>query len=426
MFSDLNQIAHFVLEAFLHTWPYLVLSIPLAVAVRMSDASHYIRRAFVGHPLKAILLATVIGAFSPFCSCGVIPIITSLLIAGVPLGPVMAFWIASPSMDPEIFLLSVGMIGHELAVARVVATLILSLSAGYIAHQLEQRRYFASGILREQRRNTQWSWRNVTRPAITTLRSVITPAQPTLQPTPAGATIALSSIESVEESRPVAVSTPESSCETGACATVPVANIIPLTAVETASCCASAPAQIETIPSATIETTSCCGDGAKAVESASSCATGTCGVGTASAKSVSRWNDLWEATRDTTLMIAKFMLIAYVLEALITLYVPQEAIINLLGEGNPLAIGTSALVGIPIYTSNLTALPLIGGLLNQGMIPGAALAFLIAGPTTTLPAMTAVFGIAKPRIFALYVAISLVGAIVLGYGYQFYLMMGAI
>ncbi len=103
------------------------MTIPLAVVVQMSSTSRYIKRAFQARPITAILLATVVGAFSPFCSCAVIPVIASLLISGVPLAPVMSFWIASPSMDPEIFFLSVGMIGWELAVRRLAATLVLSL-----------------------------------------------------------------------------------------------------------------------------------------------------------------------------------------------------------------------------------------------------------------------------------------------------------
>jgi uncharacterized membrane protein YraQ (UPF0718 family) len=78
----------------------------------------------------------------------------------------------------------------------------------------------------------------------------------------------------------------------------------------------------------------------------------------------------------------------------------------------------AALLGVPAYASNLTALPMIGGLLAQGMSPAAALAFLIAGPTTTLPAMAAVQGLASRRVFALYVSFSLVGAVVLGYLYS--------
>lgn len=45
-------------------------------------------------------------------------------------------------------------------------------------------------------------------------------------------------------------------------------------------------------------------------------------------------------------------------------------------------------------------------------------AFLIAGPTTKLPAMAAVWGLASRRVFALCVSFSLVGAVVLGYLYH--------
>jgi uncharacterized membrane protein YraQ (UPF0718 family) len=117
-------------------------------------------------------------------------------------------------------------------------------------------------------------------------------------------------------------------------------------------------------------------------------------------------------------MILKFMLIAFVLEALITFYVPQDAVVTALGNKNPLAIVLAGLIGVPMYTSNLAALPLVEGLLGQGMLPGAALAFLIAGPTTTIPAMSAVYGITKPRVFLLYVSLALFGSIILGYGYQ--------
>jgi uncharacterized membrane protein YraQ (UPF0718 family) len=89
-----------------------------------------------------------------------------------------------------------------------------------------------------------------------------------------------------------------------------------------------------------------------------------------------------------------------------------------LGYQSQWAIPAAALFGVPVYTSNLTVLPMIGGLLAQGMNPAAALAFLISGPTTTLPAMAAVWGIASRRVFALYISFSLVGALVAGYAYS--------
>jgi uncharacterized membrane protein YraQ (UPF0718 family) len=117
-------------------------------------------------------------------------------------------------------------------------------------------------------------------------------------------------------------------------------------------------------------------------------------------------------------MVIKFMALAFFLEALITLYIPSEWIAGLVGHQNSFAIPLAALIGVPAYTSNLAALPMVSGLLTQGMNPAAGLAFLIAGPTTTLPAMAAVWGLTTRRVFVLYVSFSLVGAIVVGYVYS--------
>jgi uncharacterized membrane protein YraQ (UPF0718 family) len=119
--------------------------------------------------------------------------------------------------------------------------------------------------------------------------------------------------------------------------------------------------------------------------------------------------------------LGRWLLLAFFLEALITLYVPQAAIANLLGESNRLAVPLAALIGVPLYLNNMGALPIVAGLLAQGMQPGAAIAFLIAGPVTTIPAMTAVWGVVQRRVFVLYLSLSLLGAILLGFVTNFIL-----
>lgn len=374
MTHDLTFIATFIRDAFIHMLPYLLVSIPFAVAVRVSKMEQHIKRIFTGNPIHMILLATVIGAFSPLCSCSVIPVIASLLIAGVPLAPVMAFWIASPSMDPEIFFLSVGMLGWQLAVARVVATLILSFGGGLVTHYLMQRDFFADGIMREKQGSTDVSWVGAIRDGLAYVRRQ-------LQPQPIVATDAMF-------------------ISIGSIGMMPASG-----------------GSVETIsrqPKAKAEASCGCGDTTAVVED--SCATGACAVPVAEENTF--WADARRETLSVTWMIVQFMFIAYLLEALIVLYVPQESIVKVLGESNPFAIVLATLIGIPVYTTNLAALPLVSGLLEQGAVPGAALAFMIAGPTTTLPAMAAVFGIAKKRVFFVYLGIALVGSLVLGYGYQ--------
>jgi hypothetical protein len=113
--------------------------------------------------------------------------------------------------------------------------------------------------------------------------------------------------------------------------------------------------------------------------------------------------------------LGRWLLLAFLLEALIVRYVPQTAIAGVLGDSSRFAVVIAALVGIPLYLNNVAALPIVSGLLAQGMQPRAAIAFLIAGPVTTVPAMSAVSGVVTRRVFALYLGVSVVGAVVLGW-----------
>jgi hypothetical protein len=253
---------------------------------------------------------------------------------------------------------------------------------------LERRGFLASGVLRADRDDTEWSWPRLGSAAIQTISRTLSASVQWL-PQPVAVTVNAAVVPVTE---------------------IPVqAAIKGAVEVESAGCgCSSAEPVVEV--GATCSTGGC-----ESATEVSACSTGSCAAPIAEP---SLWTRIRRETLSATLMIAKFMLLAFTLEALILLFVPQESIVALVGTGNPLAVPTSALVGVPIYTTNLTALPLVAGLLGQGMLPGAALAFLIAGPTTTLPAMAAVYGIAKPRVFAIYVAVALVGAIIVGYAYQ--------
>ena len=392
MLDQIAKISDFIIGSFFHIWPYLLVTIPLAVAVQMSGASKYIKRAFQARPLTAILLATAAGAFSPFCSCGVIPVIASLLISGVPLAPVMSFWIASPSMDPEIFFLSVGLIGWELAVWRLAATLILSLSAGLITHFVMQKGWLGHQVLRTRKIATVNSSYELIKKGWVKIKDSLTVLQPSKY--------AMSSAAGNSRGHVQFIPITQSSN--------PAANLKGALACASCSTSISLPEK----PPPTITSTSknekrgpCCGSQAE---------NQNCGV-TAGTFMRRLFKETWSAT----LMVAKFMALAFLLEGLITLYVPPEWISAALGRHNPLVIITAAFLGIPTYTTSLTALPMISGLLTQGMSPAAALAFLVAGPTTTLPAMAAVWPLVARRVFFLYISFALLGAILIGYLYRF-------
>ena len=111
--------------------PWLAASCMVAAAARATGADALAARAFVGRQGRMIVVASLIGALLPFCSCGVIPLVAGLLSAGVPLAPVMAFWIASPLMDPTQFIVASGTLGISFAVAKLVGAIGMGLLSGF-------------------------------------------------------------------------------------------------------------------------------------------------------------------------------------------------------------------------------------------------------------------------------------------------------
>ncbi len=136
----------FVGDALLGTAPFLVLSIAVAACAGASGADNLIARAFQGSPVMMIVFAAALGGLSPFCSCGVIPLIAALLSMGVPLSAVMAFWLASPVIDPSMFVLTSGLLGVEFAVAKTFAAIGLGLFGGYVTLVLMRLGYLEAPL----------------------------------------------------------------------------------------------------------------------------------------------------------------------------------------------------------------------------------------------------------------------------------------
>jgi uncharacterized protein len=360
--EQIFKILEFIVRSFVHIWPYLLITIPLAVVVNLSGASKYINKALSKNPLFSIVLATAIGAFSPFCSCGVIPVITSLLIGGVPLGPVMSFWIASPSMDPEIFLLSVAAIGWKLSVWRLTATFVISLSAGIITHLAQKKGFFGEKILRT---NIDYTSARISKGFF---------------------------ISSVEWFKNI------------------YKSILYKRKMEM---------QLSGTQNYHDKSTriNCCmvtEDIASQLKNSEGCECKERVI----VKNQTLSQKILNESRKSFSMVAKFMALAFFINALIKFYIPESIISGYISGDSPYSVLIAALIGIPFYTTNLTALPLVSGFISLGMNQGAALAFLIAGPVTTLPAMMAVWGIVKPKVFFIFLSFGLIGSIFFGYLYN--------
>ncbi len=121
----------FTLKNLWEVAPFLLLSIGIATYTQASRADNLIGRAFQGRISVMIPIAAIFGAFSPFCSCEVIPLIAALLSMGVPVAAVMAFWLSSPLMTPSMFVLTVGTLGYQFAIAKTIATVGIGILGGF-------------------------------------------------------------------------------------------------------------------------------------------------------------------------------------------------------------------------------------------------------------------------------------------------------
>lgn len=121
-----------------------------------------------------------------------------------------------------------------------------------------------------------------------------------------------------------------------------------------------------------------------------------------------------ERARDTSWFIGKFLLLAVALQVVLELSVPADAM-------RPLAVGAgtgslflAALLGVPLPAHQVPVVPILRGLLDLGMDPGAAATFLVAGPVTSIPALLVLWKIFERRLFYLYLGLCLSGAVATG------------
>lgn len=296
----------FASRALAGTAPFILFAVLAVAYMKATGAETLLARAFEGHQARMIVMAALLGGLSPFCSCEVIPFIAAMLALGAPLGAVMAFWLASPLMDPAMFLITSGTLGFEFALAKTAFAVCIGLMGGYVTMMLARSPVFSDPL----------------------------------------------------RARP----------QVGGC------------------CGAKRPFEGQPV-----------------------------------------WRFWSEASRRDTfrasglengMFLLKWLTLAYVIEALMVAYIPADLIAGVLGGNGVGTILLGAFVGAPAYLNGYAAVPLVDALLGQGMNPGAAMSFMIAGGISSIPAAIAVWALVKPRVFAAYLGFAVTGALLAGLAWQ--------
>ncbi len=131
------------------------------------------------------------------------------------------------------------------------------------------------------------------------------------------------------------------------------------------------------------------------------------------------WKVFWRSLfRKGTLRLVKQLAIFVIVASAIKILIPTAWIATLFGKNQWYSIPFAALLGIPLYVNNASSIPITRTLVDGGMSPGAALAFLLAGAGTSLPALSGLLVITRYRILALSVILIFLGAVIFGFLYS--------
>jgi len=107
--------------------------------------------------------------------------------------------------------------------------------------------------------------------------------------------------------------------------------------------------------------------------------------------------------------IARALVVGVVVAGVLSALIPEDFLADYLG-GGPLAIGLMMLVGIPVYVCATASVPLAASFIFLGATPGAALAFLVAGPATNAATIATVGRVLGRRALAAYLGTVAVSA----------------
>lgn len=314
MFAELAALGRMFAEELWHLWPYFLAGVLIGAAIRTWRLHVRMRDALGKYGALAIPAAVLVGAMSPLCSCGSIPIFVSLVSSGVALAPALTLLLVSPLMSPSGYTITAWELGPAWANLKLFCALFMGFFAGGVTRFLEKRGVFGNpGILR-------------------------------------------------------------------------VAGRIDIHA-----------------PDCPGELHCHCGD-------QWSNRLARRGRGMAVVFLAKAW--------ELVLSTGKFTLIGISAAVLAERYLPRGWIAGYLGDNSVANVLLVTVLSVPLHVNEITAAAILYSLLDLGLAKGPALAFLIGGPVTSIPAMVVLSSMCRKRVVAVFLAICLAGTLILAVSFQ--------
>ncbi len=96
-------------------------------------------------------------------------------------------------------------------------------------------------------------------------------------------------------------------------------------------------------------------------------------------------------------------------------YVPELALVGIMGKQAWWSVPAAVLLGIPLYSNAAGVIPIVSALMEKGASLGTVLAFMMSVVGLSLPETIILRRVLKPQLIAVFVGTVAIAIIITGY-----------
>jgi uncharacterized membrane protein YraQ (UPF0718 family) len=131
------------------------------------------------------------------------------------------------------------------------------------------------------------------------------------------------------------------------------------------------------------------------------------------------WNDrierAWDSVKEIVGKVWLYVVIGIAVGAGIHGYVPESALVGIMGKQAWWSVPAAVLLGIPLYSNAAGIIPIVSALMEKGASLGTVLAFMMAVVGLSLPETIILRRVLKPQLIAVFIGVIAIAIIFTGY-----------
>jgi len=123
----------------------------------------------------------------------------------------------------------------------------------------------------------------------------------------------------------------------------------------------------------------------------------------------------WGSVKEIVGKVWLYVIVAIAIGAVIHGYVPESALVGIMGKQAWWSVPAAVLIGIPLYSNAAGMIPIVSALIEKGASLGTALAFMMAVVGLSMPEAIILRRVLKPQLLFIFFGTVAVAIVITGY-----------